>query len=177
MRRSRGFVPASIELPLEALPLLACGAELKSTFCVAKGRRAWVGHHIGDLKNWETLHSFREGVEHFERVFAVEPRLIAHDPHPDYLSTREALERDGDRLVGVQHHHAHLAACLAEHGELGPAIGAIYDGSGWTDGTGGAASCSRATSRGSIAWGCCSWPACLVATPRLASRGGWRARG
>ncbi len=100
MRRSRGFVPTSIELPLEAPPLLACGAELKSTFCVAKGRRAWVSHHIGDLKNWETLHSFREGVEHFERVFAVEPRLIAHDLHPDYLSTREALEREGLEPVG-----------------------------------------------------------------------------
>ena len=136
MRRSRGFVPASIELPLEAPPLLACGAELKSTFCIAKGRRAWVSHHLGDLKNWETLHSFREGVEHFERVFAVEPRQVAHDLHPDYLSTHEALEREGLEPVGVQHHHAHLAACLAEHGELGPAIGAIYDGSGYgTDGT------------------------------------------
>ena len=85
--------------------------------------RAWPSHHIGDLKNLETLYSFREGVEHFERLFAVEPRVIAHDLHPDYLSTRYALERaDGDpelELVGVQHHHAHLAACLAEHGETG----------------------------------------------------------
>ena len=137
LRRSRGYVPGSVALPLAARrPLLACGAELKSTFCLAKGRRAWVGHHIGDLQNWETLRSFREGIEHFERLFAVEPEVVAHDLHPDYLSTRYALEREGLRPVGVQHHHAHLAACLAEHGEGGPAVGAIYDGTGHgSDGT------------------------------------------
>jgi hydrogenase maturation protein HypF len=137
MRRSRGYVPASIGLPVPAAgPLLACGAELKSTFCVAKGERAWVGHHIGDLKNWETLRSFREGIEHFEQVFAVEPELVAHDQHPDYLSTGYALEREGVEHVAVQHHHAHLAACLAEHGEEGPAVGAIFDGAGYgSDGT------------------------------------------
>jgi len=137
LRRSRGYVPGSVALPLAARrPLLACGAELKSTFCLAKGRRAWVGHHIGDLQNWETLRSFREGIEHFERLFAVEPEVVAHDLHPDYLSTRYALEREGLRPIGVQHHHAHLAACLAEHGEGGPAVGAIYDGTGHgSDGT------------------------------------------
>jgi hydrogenase maturation protein HypF len=137
MRRSRGYVPASVELPLEARrPLLACGAELKSTFCLAKGARAWVGHHIGDLKNYETLRSFQEGVERFEQLFAVEPEVVAHDLHPDYLSTAYALERDGVDHLGVQHHHAHLAACLAEHGEEAPAVGAIYDGTGYgTDGT------------------------------------------
>ena len=118
------------------MPVLGCGAELKSTFCVAKGERAWVGHHIGDLKNWETLESFREGVDHFQRLFAVSPRLVAHDMHPDYLSTRYALEREGVETVAVQHHHAHLAACLAEHGERGPAVGAIFDGTGYgSDGT------------------------------------------
>ena len=137
LRRSRGYVPATIDLPLDApRPLLACGAELKSTFCVAKGRRAWVGPHIGDLKNYETLESFREGIEHFERLFAVVPELVAHDLHPDYLSTAYALERAGVELIAVQHHHAHLAACLAEHGETAPAIGAIYDGTGYgPDGT------------------------------------------
>jgi hydrogenase maturation protein HypF len=131
MRRSRGYVPASLELPVPAArPLLACGAELKSTFCLAKGGRAWVSHHIGDLKNWETLRSFREGVEHFERVFAVEPEVVVHDLHPDYLSTGYAIERAGVELVGVQHHHAHLAACLAEHAEQGRAVGAIFDGAG-----------------------------------------------
>jgi hydrogenase maturation protein HypF len=136
-RRSRGHVPESLRLPVPAARhVLACGAELKSTFCVAKDERAWVGHHVGDLRNYETLRSFTEGVEHFERLFAVEPYVVAHDLHPEYLSTKYALEREGVELVGVQHHHAHLAACLAEHGECGPAVGAIYDGTGYgTDGT------------------------------------------
>jgi hydrogenase maturation protein HypF len=117
-------------------PILACGAELKNTFCVARGTRAWVGHHIGDLENYETLLSFIEGVEHLERLFAVTPEVVAHDLHPEYLSTKYAVERDGVELVGVQHHHAHLAATLAEHGEPGTAVGAIFDGSGYgTDGT------------------------------------------
>jgi hydrogenase maturation protein HypF len=137
LRRSRGHVPASISLPLVARrPMLGCGAELKSTFCLARGDRAWVGHHIGDLRNWDTLSSFRDGVAHFERLFGVEPQVVAHDLHPDYLSTGYALEREGVQLVAVQHHHAHLAACLAEHGEPGPAVGAIFDGSGYgPDGT------------------------------------------
>ena len=137
LRRSRGYVPDSIGLPVTAARhVLACGAELKSTFCVAKGARAWVGHHIGDLQNYETLRSFVAGVAHFEALFAVKPEVVAHDLHPEYLSTKVALERDGVDLVGVQHHHAHLAACLAEHGETGPALGAIYDGTGYgTDGT------------------------------------------
>jgi hydrogenase maturation protein HypF len=136
LRRSRGHVPGALALPLAAPELLACGAELKSTFCVAKGARAWVGHHIGDLRNEKTLRSFTEGVAHFEELFAVAPRVVAHDLHPDYLSTTYALAREGVEHVGVQHHHAHLAAVLAEHGEQGPAIGAIYDGTGYgTDGT------------------------------------------
>jgi hydrogenase maturation protein HypF len=131
LRRSRGYVPASLSLPVAASEgVLACGAEQKNTFCVAKGARAWVSHHIGDLKNYETLASFREGVEHFERLFAVQPVLVAHDLHPAYLSSAYAVEREGVRLLAVQHHHAHLAACLAEHGEAGPAVGAIYDGTG-----------------------------------------------
>jgi len=136
LRRSRGIVPASLELRRAQRPLLACGAELKSTFCLAKGGRAWIGHHVGDLKNWETLRSYREGIAHFERLFAIAPELVAHDLHPDYLSTAYALERDGVEHVAVQHHHAHLAACLAEHRDAGPAVGAIYDGAGLgTDGT------------------------------------------
>jgi hydrogenase maturation protein HypF len=137
VRRSRGYVPAALGLPVAAeRPILACGAELKNTFCVAKQDRAWVGHHIGDLENWETLSSYREGIEHFERLFAVEPAVVAHDLHPEYLSTKYARERDDVELVGVQHHHAHLAACLAEHGEQGPAVGAIFDGTGYgEDGT------------------------------------------
>ncbi len=133
IRRSRGYVPEGLPLPLEAArPILACGAELKNTFCLAKGDRAWVGHHIGDLKNYETLNSFATGISHFRRLFAVDAEVIAHDLHPDYLSTRYALERPGVERVPVQHHHAHLAACLAEHGEGAgaAAIGAIFDGSG-----------------------------------------------
>ncbi len=139
LRRSRGYVPASLPLPAPGTPkpLLACGAELKSTFCLAKDTRAWVSHHIGDLENYETLRSFTEGIEHFTRLFDVRPEVVAHDLHPEYLSTKYALDREeGVELIGVQHHHAHLAACLAEHGEAGPAIGAIFDGTGYgRDGT------------------------------------------
>jgi hydrogenase maturation protein HypF len=131
LRRSRGAVPSALALPFPAKRhVLACGAELKSTFCVARARRAWVSHHIGDLKNAETLSSFETGVAHFERLFAVAPEIIAHDLHPDYLSTTYALAREGVERVAIQHHHAHLAACLAEHGERGPAVGAIFDGAG-----------------------------------------------
>jgi hydrogenase maturation protein HypF len=133
VRRSRGFVPDALPLPATR-PLLAVGAELKSTFTLARDGRAWVGHHIGDLRNYETLASFTDGIEHFQRLFAIEPELIAHDLHPEYLSTKYALERDGTH-VGVQHHHAHLAAVLAEHG-VEEALGAIYDGTGYgTDST------------------------------------------
>jgi hydrogenase maturation protein HypF len=137
LRRSRGYAPRDLALPVAApRPLLACGAELKSTFCVAKGTRAWVSHHIGDLENYETLESFAAGIEHFQRLFDVRPRAVVHDLHPEYLSTKYALARDGLQTVAVQHHHAHLAACLAEHGERGPAVGAIFDGTGYgTDGT------------------------------------------
>ena len=102
LRRSRGYVPASLNLPFPAPPLLACGAELKSTFCLANGARAWVSHHIGDLKSWETLRSFREGIAHFEALFAIAPEAIAHDLHPDYLSSclcagTRGSRRDADR--------------------------------------------------------------------------------
>ena len=118
--------------------MLGVGAEQKNTFCLASDTRAWPSHHIGDIKNYETLQSLRDGVAHFERLFEVAPEVVAHDLHPDYLSTRYAQEREegGLALHGVQHHHAHLAATLAEHGETGPAVGAIYDGTGYgTDGT------------------------------------------
>jgi hydrogenase maturation protein HypF len=137
LRRSRGYVPRGLALPVPAArPLVAYGADLKSTFCVAKGDRAWVGHHIGDLEHYPALRAFREGLQHFERLFAVEPEVAAHDLHPGYHSTRSALERADVQLVAVQHHHAHLAACLAEHGLEGPAVGVIFDGTGFgTDAT------------------------------------------
>jgi hydrogenase maturation protein HypF len=103
---------------------------------VAKGSRAWVSHHIGDLEHEATLRAFQEGIEHFERLFAVAPELVAYDLHPGYLSTSYALDHDGVARVGIQHHHAHLAACLAENGLAEPAVGVIFDGTGYgTDGT------------------------------------------
>ena len=113
--------------------MLACGAELKNTFCLAKGNRAFVSHHIGDLENYETLRSFRDGIEHFCRLFDIYPETVAHDLHPEYLSTKYALEREGVDLVGVQHHHAHIVSCLADNGETGPVIGVAFDGLGYGD--------------------------------------------
>jgi hydrogenase maturation protein HypF len=137
LRRSRGFAPQPLALPWPSpRHVLACGAELKHTFCLAKDRHAFVSHHIGDLENYETFRSFTEGVEHFRRLFAVDPEVVAHDLHPEYLSTKYALELDGVELVGVQHHHAHVAACLADNGEPGPVIGVAFDGLGFgADGT------------------------------------------
>ena len=137
LRRSRGYVPTPVELPVPTpRPLLACGGQLKNTFCIAAGSRAWLGQHIGDLENYEALVSFRAGIDHFERLFGVTPEIVVHDLHPDYLSTGYALDRTELTPIGVQHHHAHLAACLAEHSETGPVIGAIFDGTGYgSDGT------------------------------------------
>jgi hydrogenase maturation protein HypF len=137
LRRSRGWVPEATLLPVPAgRPLLAVGAELKSTFCVARGRRAWLGPHVGDLVNAATLQAFRRGIADLEAMVGVAPEVVAHDLHPDLLSTREAQDRDGVVLVAVQHHHAHLAAVLAEHGRDIEAVGAIFDGVGLgTDGT------------------------------------------
>ena len=137
LRRSRGYAPQPLALAVPAgRPVLGCGAELKSTFCLARGHHAFVSHHIGDLENYETLRSFRHGVDHFRRLFAIEPELVVHDLHPEYLSTKFALSLDGVDLLGVQHHHAHIAACLAEHGHPGPVIGVAFDGLGLgADGT------------------------------------------
>jgi hydrogenase maturation protein HypF len=116
--------------------VLACGAELKNTFCLAKDGRAFVSHHIGDLENAETLRSFTEGIEHFRRLFDIEPQLVAHDLHPDYLSSKYAAGLDGVDLLGVQHHHAHVASCLTDNCEAGPVIGVAFDGTGYgSDGT------------------------------------------
>ena len=117
-------------------PGLACGAELKNTFCLAAGNRAFVSHHIGDLENYETLRSYTGGIGHFQRLFGITPQVVAHDLHPEYLSTKYALGLDGVELVGVQHHHAHIASCLADNDEEGPVIGVALDGLGFgPDGT------------------------------------------
>ena len=152
LRRSRGYAPEPLRVrPRFPQPLLACGAELKSTFCLAKGEHAVVSQHIGDLENAETLQSFVDGIEHFKRLFDIEPQLVAHDLHPDYLSTKYAMNLGdaglaatdlaaGDQarveLVGVQHHHAHIASCLVDNEADGPVIGVAFDGTGYgTDGT------------------------------------------
>jgi hydrogenase maturation protein HypF len=137
LRRSRGYVPEPLTLTTGfPRPVLACGAELKNTFCLARGRHAFVSHHIGDLENAETLRSFTEGIEHFRRLFDIDPQVVAHDLHPEYLSTKYALELDDVDLEPVQHHHAHIASCLADNGEQGPVIGVAFDGTGYgTDGT------------------------------------------
>jgi hydrogenase maturation protein HypF len=137
LRRSRGYCPQPLSLPWQVRrPVLACGGELKSTFCLAKGPHAFLSHHIGDLENYETLESYLEGIAHFSRLFDVTPQVVVHDLHPDYLSTKYALALKDVDLVAVQHHHAHAAACLAENGERGPAIAVVFDGLGYgTDGT------------------------------------------
>jgi hydrogenase maturation protein HypF len=137
LRRSRGYVPSPIPVPWEfTRPVLACGSELKNTFCLGRGHHAFLSHHIGDLENYETLESFSRGIEHLQRLFAVTPVVVAYDLHPDYLSTKYAMELPGVDLVGVQHHHAHIASCLADNAADGPVIGVAFDGTGFgPDGT------------------------------------------
>jgi hydrogenase maturation protein HypF len=136
LRRSRGYVPAPLPAGPFTRPVLGCGAELKNTFCLGKGSHAFVSHHIGDLENYETLKSFTSGIEHFQRLFDVTPAVVAHDLHPEYLSTKYALDLPDVSLVGVQHHHAHIASCLADNAYDGPVIGVAFDGTGYgLDGT------------------------------------------
>jgi hydrogenase maturation protein HypF len=136
IRRSRGYVPFPVKLPFPVEMVLACGAELKNTFCLTQGPYAFLSHHIGDLENLETLTSFEQGIEHFKRLFHIEPRAVAHDLHPDYLSTQYALSLSQIPKVGVQHHHAHIVSAMAENGLQGEVIGVAFDGTGLgTDGT------------------------------------------
>jgi hydrogenase maturation protein HypF len=137
IRRSRGFVPRPIRLGRPfARPVLACGALLKNAICMAAGDTAYLGPHIGDLENVETFDAFMDAIERFRRFLQITPDVIAHDMHPDYLSTRYALGRPEAIKVAVQHHHAHLASALAEHHLTGPVIGVAYDGTGYgLDGT------------------------------------------
>ena len=137
VRRSRGYAPQPLALPVPPRrPVLACGAELKSTFCLAKDGRAFVSQHIGDLEDAGTLRAYTTGIEHFCRLFGITPEVVAHDLHPEYLSTKYALSLEGVEPLGVQHHHAHVAACLADSGERGPVIGVAFDGLGYgPDGT------------------------------------------
>jgi hydrogenase maturation protein HypF len=131
IRRSRGYVPFPIKVHFPLEMILACGGELKNTFCLTRGQYAFMSHHIGDLENLETLTSFEEGIEHFKRLFYIEPKAIAYDLHPDYLSTQYALSIADLPKVGVQHHHAHIVSCMAENGMEGDVIGVALDGTGF----------------------------------------------
>ena len=135
VRRSRGFVPAPIFLKEDLPAVLAVGGELKNTVCLLKERHAFLSQHIGDLENAESYGFFQEAVEHLQRILEVRPEIIACDLHPDYLSTKWAYEQTGLRLTGVQHHHAHIASCMAENHLEGQVIGLALDGTGYgTDG-------------------------------------------
>jgi hydrogenase maturation protein HypF len=138
VRRARGYVPLAVPLPFEAPPLLAVGGHLKNVFALARARFAYQSQHLGDLENPIGLQFFEESLRHLMNTFEIEPQTVAHDLHPGYLSTgwakQWAAER-GLRLIGVQHHHAHIAACMAEHALSGPVIGLSLDGTGYgTDG-------------------------------------------
>jgi hydrogenase maturation protein HypF len=138
VRRARGYAPYPIHLPYRSRQILGCGAEEKNTFCLTRDNYAFVSQHVGDMENMETLEHFTNTIRLYERLFRITPEIIAHDMHPEYLPTKYAKERaagENIKLVPVQHHHAHIAACLAENGIVGPVIGVSFDGTGYgTDG-------------------------------------------
>ncbi len=131
LRRSRGYVPHPVDLGIELQEILACGAELKNTLCLTKGRYAILSQHIGDLENYETLVFFEETLANLKKLFRVEPRAVAYDLHPQYMSTQFAQRLPLAPKVGVQHHHAHIASCMAENHLSGKVIGVAFDGTGY----------------------------------------------
>ncbi|HEX9022802.1 MAG TPA: carbamoyltransferase HypF [Geobacteraceae bacterium] len=136
LRRSRGYVPRSVKLPAAQPSVLAVGAELKAAICLTREDRAFMSQHIGDLKNAATLLSLEEATAHLERILEITPEAVAHDLHPDYLSSVYAAGLHGVPLVPVQHHHAHMAACMAENGLEKETLGVVFDGIGYgLDGT------------------------------------------
>ncbi len=136
IRRSRGFVPIPVFLDREVPAILACGAELKNTICLTKGDKAFLSQHIGDLENMMTLDFFKLTAAHLQRILEIRPEIIACDMHPDYLSSLFAREQTDMRLIEVQHHHAHVVSCMAEHQLNGTVIGLAFDGTGYgPDGT------------------------------------------
>ena len=135
LRRSRGYAPFPLALNFPMAEILACGGELKNTFCLTKDQHAFLSQHIGDLENYETLVFFKETLARMQELFRIEPQVVAYDLHPMYLSTKLALEMPGVEKIGVQHHHAHVASCMAENGITGKVIGVAFDGTGFgTDG-------------------------------------------
>jgi hydrogenase maturation protein HypF len=133
LRRSRGYAPRAVHLTVDLPPLLAVGAELKGAFCLSRNSRAFMSQHIGDLQNVGTLQSLRTVAESMKQLLGITPQLVAHDMHPDYLSTRYAVEQSGIPAIAVQHHHAHMASCMAENRLEGDVIGMIFDGTGHGD--------------------------------------------
>jgi hydrogenase maturation protein HypF len=131
VRRSRGYVPAPVFLKEELPPVLAVGGELKNTICLTRGREAFLSQHIGDLENLESYKFFASTVAGLKRILEIEPQILAYDLHPDYFSTGWALEQEGMEGVGVQHHHAHIASCMAENQLDGRVIGFALDGTGY----------------------------------------------
>ena len=132
LRRARGYAPLPLRLPTAAPPLLACGADLKSTFCVATGDRAVLSSHLGDLANYDVYSEYEATIERLCALLRIEPEVVAHDMHPQYWSWAFAERRYAGRpRIAVQHHHAHVAACMAEHALSGPAIGVAFDGTGY----------------------------------------------
>lgn len=130
LRRSRGYAPAPLRLPRRGKQVLACGGELKNTFCLTRGDLAFVSAHIGDLENLVTYNAYAAAIEHYKRLFAIEPEAVACDLHPEYLAAKYAKD-SGLPLIGVQHHHAHIAGVLAEHGIGGKVLGVAFDGTGY----------------------------------------------
>ncbi|MFZ0133439.1 MAG: Sua5/YciO/YrdC/YwlC family protein, partial [Desulfobacterales bacterium] len=131
IRRSRGYVPVPVFLRQKVPAVLACGAELKNTICLTRGNQAFVSQHIGDLENAAGEEFFRFTIGHMRRILEIEPEILAYDLHPDYLSTRWALEQEGVRKSAVQHHHAHIVSAMAENRIDGPVIGLAFDGTGY----------------------------------------------
>jgi hydrogenase maturation protein HypF len=131
LRRSRGFVPVPVFLHEEFPSVLAVGGELKNTICLTKGKHAFLSQHVGDLENLESYNFFEEAIAHLQKVLEIKPELIAYDLHPDYFSTKWALHRTDLPLIGVQHHHAHIASCMAENHLEGKVIGFALDGTGY----------------------------------------------
>jgi hydrogenase maturation protein HypF len=135
IRRSRGYVPIPTFLKRSLEPILACGAEWKDTICLTREGQAFLSQHIGDLENLETLNFFEMTIAHLKRILEIEPKIIAYDLHPDYLSTQYALKQSSMIQIGIQHHHAHIVSAMAEHGLEEPVIGIALDGTGYgTDG-------------------------------------------
>lgn len=132
IRRARGYVPTPLRLNLNTNNILAVGAELVNTFAIGRGKQAIVSQHIGDLKNIETLEFFEESIERFSRMFQLKPELIVHDLHPEYMSSKFAKETN-IKSISVQHHHSHIASCMAEHNLDEKVIGVSFDGTGLGD--------------------------------------------